>query len=70
MNSGSNFNEKKYGITIVFKGVHRKNDCFGMVCYQYSEGCRSCEDWFGSSNPISTYYYKCEKCGYTSCSAI
>lgn len=26
--------------------------------------CHCCEDWDGSSNPIGTQYYKCNKCEY------
>ena len=60
------FEGKKYGILHVYNGIHRENDCFGIIKEDYykSCSCHCCEDWGGCSNPIGTQYYKCEKCGY------
>ena len=56
----------KYGIPYVYKGIHRENNCFGLIKEDYYESCscHCCENWGGCSNPIKTQYFKCEKCNY------
>lgn len=47
------FERKKYGIPEIFKGIHRKNDCFGYISY------RDCCSGGGTRTD-------CSKCNYVS----
>ena len=62
------FEGLKYGIPHEYKGVHRENNCLGLITEDRDryEGCtcHCCEDWGGCSNPTGRKYYQCNGCGY------
>lgn len=59
------FEGVEYGIPEVYKNIHRKDDCFGIMQSRHEScRCNSCENWFGCTYPRSTTYYRCEECDY------
>jgi hypothetical protein len=60
------FNDVKYGISKIYNNIHRENDCFGIIKFNYHKPCEcsTCENWRGCGDP-GTDYFKCEKCDYS-----
>lgn len=61
------FEGKKYGISFVYKGIHRENNCMGIIEKHHAPcECIECRGWIigGCQNKESFPYYKCQKCQY------
>ena len=60
------FENNYYGIPVVYKNIHKENDCNGNIVKDRYErcSCSRCENWYGCKNINGYQYYKCDACDY------